>query len=1384
MPVTSGYRRTAASAKTKMERDKYAQNRGVSGVIGKNEIDNHADTICAGSNWIVLEFTGEYCNVSPFSAEYEPLENVPIAQCATVYTYDSTGATVLLIADQVLWFGDTMATSLINPHQLRDNGIGVCDDPWDPYRPVGIEADQGFIPFSSHGTTLFFESRSPSPWELENLPTVLLTAPRWSPHDYAMPQGTVSVFSTVRSMENMTVREPFSETDCVLGHISPALDTRLLSALYSSTVNIRTSTALHGATTGTGTGTDASGRLMAAITGDRHTKVNPENLARLWNIGLETAKRTLQVTTQQGIRTALHPLHRRYRVDHLHLNRRRLNGDWFTDTLFSKIISLQGNTCAQVYTNGNYTSVHPMTSKSRVGITLTEFSDDVGIPDSLTSDGAMEMVGPKTEFTKEVNRLKVRLKRAEVGRSNQNYAAEREIGELKKRWRNRMIRKKVPKRLWDYGLIYEAGILNRIPRGNSGRTGLEIVTGETPDISEWIDFEFYDRVWFYDHKKIEMDSTGKRLARWLGIAHRVGSDLCYWLLLSNGKVLARTTVQHVTREDMLNDDVKVQINQFDEQVEDRLTDENFVVDDQNVTNFYLEDDAFVEGTPNMVTPDDVEYDDMLTEERPERDEMSDELTDKYIGTELIFGVGLGNERRGRVTKRAKGLYGDEIGRAHTNPLFDTREYVVEFTDGTEENYFANVIAENMFAQVDGEGRQYLLMEEITDHRRNELAVKADDGFVITRNGNKVPKKTTTGWELMVTWKDGSSDWIKLKDIKDSYPVQVAEYAVTNRIAHEPAFNWWVHDVLRKRNRIISKVKSKYWKTTHKFGVRVPKTVEEALQLDDETNTDLWRKALGKEMSKVKVAWKSIDDYTPEQVRTGKAPTLIGYQEIKCHVIFDVKMDFTRKARFVAGGHMTETPESMTYSSVVSRDSIRIAFLIAGLNDLDVLAGDVTNAYLNAPCREKIWFEGKLETGADSGKVLVLTRALYGLKSSGAAWRADLAGTLRDLGFTSTQADPDVWIKQMSDHYEMVLVYVDDILIFSRNPKQVMDDLGKLYEMKPESVREPELYLGANMEKVQLPDGRSEWAMTSRTYVKNAVKTVENLLAEDGEETRMRFAARNPFPSGYRPELDATAELHDEMVSRFLQLIGILRWAVELGRLDIYLEVSQLSQHQALPRQGHLDAAYHIFAYLRKHENGARIVFDPKEPVVDIRAFNTDTDWTDFYGNVVEELPPRMPEPKGKPVMTSCFVDANHAGNVVTRRSHTGILLYVNNAPVQWYSKRQNTVESSSFGSEFVALRVAKEMIVALRYKLRMFGVPISGATNVFCDNNGVVKNASIPHSMLQKKHNAINYHAIREAVAAGILRVGKEDGMTNLADLFTKVLTADRRRNLCRHIMY
>jgi len=187
------------------------------------------------------------------------------------------------------------------------------------------------------------------------------------------------------------------------------------------------------------------------------------------------------------------------------------------------------------------------------------------------------------------------------------------------------------------------------------------------------------------------------------------------------------------------------------------------------------------------------------------------------------------------------------------------------------------------------------------------------------------------------------------------------------------------------------------------------------------------------------------------------------------------MDFTPKARFVADGHTTEAPGLITYSSVVTRDSIQLAFLIAGLNDLKVLAADVTNAYLNAPRREKIWFEGQIETGPDKGKILIVVCALYGLKLSSAAWRADLAQALREMGFNLSLADPDVWIQKArrengDDYYEMVLVYVDDLLCVSEYPGNVMKTLGEFYELKEGSVKEPDVYLGADIEMVQLPDG--------------------------------------------------------------------------------------------------------------------------------------------------------------------------------------------------------------------------------------------------------------------------------------------------------------------------
>lgn len=221
------------------------------------------------------------------------------------------------------------------------------------------------------------------------------------------------------------------------------------------------------------------------------------------------------------------------------------------------------------------------------------------------------------------------------------------------------------------------------------------------------------------------------------------------------------------------------------------------------------------------------------------------------------------------------------------------------------------------------------------------------------------------------WKDGSFDWIPLSQIKEANPIEVAEYAVAHNIHKEPAFKWWVNKVLRRRNRLINKVHAaRVTKLNMKFGLDVPQTVEQALELDRKNGNEFWKKAINKEMENVGIAFRILHD--DESVPPA-------YQKITCHLIFDVKFDLTKKARYVAGGHLTDTPSFLTYSSVVSRESVRITFTLAALNGQDILADDVSNTYLNAPTKEKVYFIAGPEFGAKAGRKVLVIRALYGLR---------------------------------------------------------------------------------------------------------------------------------------------------------------------------------------------------------------------------------------------------------------------------------------------------------------------------------------------------------------------------------------------------------------------
>jgi hypothetical protein len=288
------------------------------------------------------------------------------------------------------------------------------------------------------------------------------------------------------------------------------------------------------------------------------------------------------------------------------------------------------------------------------------------------------------------------------------------------------------------------------------------------------------------------------------------------------------------------------------------------------------------------------------------------------------------------------------------------------------------------------------------------------------------------------------------------------------------------------------------------------------------------------------------------------------------------------------------------------------------------------------------------------------------------------------------------------------------------------------------------------------------------------------LGREGKRLQGRFST--PMTTGYRPELDYSPFLNDPAATYYMELIGILRWAVELGRIDIMVAVSLLSSYTMQPRAGHLDQVFHVFGYLKRNKR-ATIIFDEKRVNWNEAAF-LEHDWTDFYHNATEQLPPNAPVPRGNPVQMNCFVDADHAGNRVTRRSQTGILIFLNRAPIIWYSKAQNTVETFTFGSEFTAMRIAVELLESLRYKLRMFGIPIEGPVNTFCDNSSVVTNATQPASTLKKKHNSIAYHRVREAIAAKVLWVAWVHSGKNLADMLTKPLNGPTLHAFCEKVLY
>jgi hypothetical protein len=217
--------------------------------------------------------------------------------------------------------------------------------------------------------------------------------------------------------------------------------------------------------------------------------------------------------------------------------------------------------------------------------------------------------------------------------------------------------------------------------------------------------------------------------------------------------------------------------------------------------------------------------------------------DQYFGDHVM--VPIGDEIHFRkVVRSNRELDGTVRGGSNSNSMLDTMTYEIEFTDGRSDEYTANVIAENMYAQCDIEGRKYNLMEGIIDHKTDGNAF--DPAVIYIKHGsNKKKRKTTKGWYLCVEWKYGNTSWERLADIKESNPVEVAEYAAAKILLDAPGFVWWSPHVIKKRSRIISPVTKRHHKQTHTFGIEVPKSWDNCVRLEKKMTTLFGRMRRGR-----------------------------------------------------------------------------------------------------------------------------------------------------------------------------------------------------------------------------------------------------------------------------------------------------------------------------------------------------------------------------------------------------------------------------------------------------------------------------------------------------------------------------------------------------------
>jgi hypothetical protein len=337
------------------------------------------------------------------------------------------------------------------------------------------------------------------------------------------------------------------------------------------------------------------------------------------------------------------------------------------------------------------------------------------------------------------------------------------------------------------------------------------------------------------------------------------------------------------------------------------------------------------------------------------------------------------------------------------------------------------------------------------------------------------------FNVLVEWENGEITTEPLSVIAADDPVTCAVYAREHDLLDVEGWKRFRNLAKREKHFLClvkqAKMKSYRQSTKYNFGYRIPKDYKEALKLDELNQNTKWEDATITKMSQLKVYECFINAGI-----YGRDKPPDGHKKIRAHLVFDVKHDRRHKARYIAGGHLTDVPNESIYSGVVSLRGLQMVAFLSELNGLNLWATNIGNAYLEARTSELLFIVAGPEFGGLEGHMLVIYKALYGLHSSGLRWHERFSACLGDMGFSPCKAEPDIWMRRVDNHYEYIASYVDDLAISSNDPKAITDTLMNKYNFKLKGSGEIEYHLEMSFRR----NDRNELCISPQRYIEKMV----------------------------------------------------------------------------------------------------------------------------------------------------------------------------------------------------------------------------------------------------------------------------------------------------------